>query len=306
MPSLEAEALSKQFGAFTALDRVSFRFDGGGAVGYLGPNGAGKTTTLKLFTHLLRASAGRALVNGIDVADDPKAALWNVGAMVESPEPYPALTGRESLRMIGRFRGLSDETIRDRTDRWSKELELPPLDRRTATLSKGQKQRIVLAGALLVEPSVLLLDEPTSGLDPAERVIVRNILLRLRQTDRLILMISHLLQEVTEICDRVIFLNQGRILIQDTVQAVAQRFQVTKVDVEFQTPVAAAALRAVPGVDSVEELGPSRFRLGFDGSPERRASLLAGCQKLAPVVSFASSSLTLEDAYLKLIQPPGA
>lgn len=305
MPKLEASALTKRFGGTTALDSATFRYEGGGAIGYLGPNGAGKTTTLKLFTGFLRPSGGRALINDQDVRDDPKAALWEVGAVVETPEPYPALTGRETLSMIGEFRGLSREQIRDRTDRLAAELELPPLDRKTASLSKGQKQRIVLAGVLLSEPSVLLLDEPTSGLDPAERVIIRNILVRLRREGRLVLMSSHLLQEVTEICDRVIFINRGRILLQDSVQNIETRFKATQLEVEFARSVAPGELASVVGVRSVEPLSPNRFRVTFDGDDDERARILEGCQKIGTVTSFTSASPTLEGAYLKLIQGDG-
>ena len=302
MPSLDARNLTKRFGPFTALDDVSFHYEGGGAIGYLGPNGAGKTTTLKLFTGFLRPTRGSAVINGVDVRADPKAALSDVGALVETPEPYPALTGRETLTMIGEFRGLPREQLRDRIERYATELELPPLDLRTAKLSKGQKQRIVVAATLLPEPSVLLLDEPTNGLDPAERVIVRNVLLRLKREHRLILMSSHLLQEVTEVCDRVIFLNQGKVLLQDTVENLASRFQAKSLDVEFVRPADPAAVASVPGVTSVRAVTLTRFRLEFDGAEATRARILEGCQKVAPVTSFSSSSLTLEDAYLRLIQ----
>ncbi len=306
MPSLEAQHLTKRFHEFTALDDASFRFDGGGAIGYLGPNGAGKTTTLKLFTSFLRPTAGTATINGVDVAWDPKAALEDVGAVVESPEPYPALTARETLAMIGQFRGLSGEEIRDRTERLARELDLPPLDQRTAKLSKGQRQRVVLAAVLLPEPSVLLLDEPTSGLDPAERVIIRNLLVRLKHENRLILMSSHLLSEVTEICDRVIFVNRGRIVLQDTVESLANRFRVTSVDVEFSLPVDPARLGSIPGVFHVQASSATRLRLEFDGSDESRTRILEACQAVGRVTSFSSSALTLEDAYLRLIQGPGA
>jgi ABC-2 type transport system ATP-binding protein len=302
MPRLEAVGLTKRFGAFTALDGASFKYDGGGAIGYLGPNGAGKTTTLKLFTGFLRPTEGRALVNGLDPIADPKAALWDVGALVENPEPYPALTGRETLSMIGEFRGLSREQIRDRTERYARELELPPLDRKSGRLSKGQKQRIVLAGILLTEPSLLLLDEPTSGLDPAERVIIRNLLVRLKQERRLILMSSHLLQEVTEICERVIFINQGKILLQDSVEHIAARFKATQLTVEFSKAVEPSTLSALSGVIHAEALAPTRFRLEFSGDDADRARILEACQRIAPVTSFASSQLTLEEAYLALMQ----
>ncbi|HTT15357.1 MAG TPA: ABC transporter ATP-binding protein [Thermoplasmata archaeon] len=302
MPSIEARHLTKRFGSVPALDDASFRFEDGGAIGYLGPNGAGKTTTLKLFSALLRPTGGQALLNGVDVSADPKSALWGVGAVVETPEPYPALTGRETLAMIGEFHGLSREEIRDRTERYAALLELPPLDRRTGQLSKGQKQRIVLAATLLPEPSVLLLDEPTSGLDPAERVIIRNLLVRLKPEHRLVLMSSHLLQEVTEICDRVIFINRGKILLEDTVDHLATRFRVTTLDVEFGGPVDASTLARLPGVTRVQSLSPQRYRLEFDGSDDARARILEGCQKIGRVLSFSSASLQLEDAYLSLIQ----
>jgi ABC-2 type transport system ATP-binding protein len=306
MPSLEAIGLTKRFNSATALDNATFRYEGGGAIGYLGPNGAGKTTTLKLFTGFLRPTQGQALINGRDAGSDPKTGLWEVGSLVETPEPYPALTGRETLSMIGEFRGLSREEIKDRTERYTRELELPPLDQKTAGLSKGQKQRIVIAAMLLTEPTVLLLDEPTSGLDPAERVIIRNLLIRLKQEHRLILMSSHLLQEVTEICDRVIFISRGKILLQDTVENIGTRFKVTSLDVEFSRPAQPSSLSAIAGVTRVQAIAPMRFKLEFDGSEDSRARILEACQKLAPVISFSSSTLTLEDAYMRLIQgtPP--
>ena len=306
MPSFEAISLTKQFNSVVALQNASFKYEGGGAIGYLGPNGAGKTTTLKLFTALLRPTHGKALINGVDVGEDPKRALWDAAALVETPEPYAPLTGRETLSMIGRFRGLSHEQIQDRTERYARELELPPLDERTGRLSKGQKQRIVIAAMLLSEPSVLLLDEPTNGLDPAERVIVRNLLVRLKRENRLIFMSSHLLQEVTEICDRVVFINRGQILLQDTVENIGSRFRVTSLDVEFVRPVDVTAVVTIPGILRVTPMSPTRFRLEFDGSDASRARILEGCQKVAPVTSFSSATLTLEDAYMRLIQGDAA
>ena len=303
-PSIQAIGLTKRFGGFRALEAATFRYEGAGAIGYLGPNGAGKTTTLKLFTHLLRPSIGTAIVNGIEVAAHPKEALWDVGSVIETPEPYPTHTVREALEMVGEFRGLSKEKVAERIAYFNDKLELPPLDRRTGKLSKGQRQRVVIAGALLSDPAVLLLDEPTSGLDPAERVAVRNLLLDLKK-ERLILMSSHLLPEVTEVCDRVIFVNQGKILLQDTVSGIAKRFLVTQVDVEF--------LGALP-VDALQRLGPPvtngvrvddrRLRLEFNGSDEARAQILTQCLGIGPVISFSNSSLSLEDAYLRLVGPP--
>lgn len=303
--SVEVADLRKTFGEFVALDGATFRYEGHGAVGYLGPNGAGKTTTLKLLTGLLRPTRGVARLNGIDVHDRPKEALQDVGAVIETPEPYPTLTVAESVQMIGELRGLSRAQTNERIRLFQDRLDLPPLDRRTGRLSKGQRQRVVIAGALLSDPSVLLLDEPTSGLDPAERVAVRNVLVELKK-DHLILMSSHLLQEVTEICDQVIFINQGKILAQDSVAGIAARFKVTQLDVEFTAPVPPDRWSKLEGLATrVVPVADRRYRLDFDGTDAARAQLLLRCLEIGPVLSFALSSLTLEDAYLKLVGPVG-
>ena len=301
MPSLEATGLTKRYGDYSALFDATFRYEGGAAIGYLGPNGAGKTTTLKLFTGLLVPTSGSALINGVEVARNHKEALWRVGSVIETPEPYPALSSRDTLTLIGRIRGLAPEPIRDRIDQYSKELHLPPLDKRSANLSKGQKQRVVLAAAFMTDPEVLLLDEPTSGLDPAERVIIRDFLIRIKHEKRLILMSSHLLQEVTEICDRVIFINEGKILLQESVENIEKRFRSNHFEVEFDRPMNADLLARIPGVRRVEALTPTRFRLETDGNQDRRSEVLSACQRLATVTAFGNASLTLEEAYLRLI-----
>jgi ABC-2 type transport system ATP-binding protein len=301
-PSLEAADLSKAYSHVLALDSVSFRYEGPGAIGYLGPNGAGKTTTLKLFTGLLRPTRGRALVDGIDVAKNPKAALANVGALIETPEPYPRQSVEEALQMVGEFRGIPAGELREQIGKYAEALDLPPRDARIGRLSKGQKQRVVFAATLLGDPGLLLLDEPTNGLDPAERVRVREVLQGLKK-DRLIFMSSHLLQEVTEVCDRVLFLNRGKILLEDSVTHLTDRFKATRVDVEFSAPVPIDRLSSLQSPASkVEALSDRRFRIEFDGSNEARARILVACQGVGAVVSFSSTGLVLEDAYLQLLQ----
>ncbi|NNN17309.1 MAG: ABC transporter ATP-binding protein [Thermoplasmata archaeon] len=301
MPSLEARHLTKRYGTFFALSDASFKFDGNGAIGYLGPNGAGKTTTLKMMTQLARPSSGEAFINGIDVQVDPKRALWEVGSVIESPEPYPWQTSTAALEMVGDLRGMSRAETRARTRELTTELDLPPMDRKTGKLSKGQRQRVVIASALLSDPSIIVLDEPTSGLDPAERIAIRNILLRLKK-ERLILMSSHLLSEVTEICDRAVFINQGKILLNDTVAAISSRYAETEVDVEFTGPVPVEKFVALSGLaDGVNLIEPARFRITYDGRDETRVAILRKCIELGPVRTFAGATLTLEDAYMKLI-----
>ena len=305
MVRIEVEGLTKRYGytgSALALDSVSFEYDGAGAIGYLGPNGAGKTTTLKILTGLLRPTAGVARIDGIDVREHPKRALANVGAVIETPEPYPSLTVSESIEMVSEFRGGPIPNIAQEIGGLHEKLDLPPLDQRTGRLSKGQRQRVVIAAALVRNPSVIILDEPTNGLDPKERILIRNLLQELKK-DHLILMSSHLMQEVTEICDQVIFINQGKLLLRDTVENVAARFQSRAVDVEFADSLPLDRLSKLGAlVRTVTPLSDRRYRLAFDGTMATRARILSECVEIAPVVTYESASLALEDAYLSLMQ----
>jgi len=302
MGSFEVEHLTKWFReGYPVLDDLSFRYEGTGAIGYLGPNGAGKTTTLKLLVGLLRPSKGRALVNGLDPVADRKKALWDVGALIETPEPYPTLNVFETLDTVGRSRGLSTADVDREVDRCNELLHLPGFGLRIGWLSKGQRQRVALASALMGDPSVLLLDEPTSGLDPEERVLVRTLLNRLKR-DHLIFMSSHQMFEVTDVCDRVAFLHRGRVLLEERVDKVAERIRPRTIDVEFERPVRGDPMVLLRGVASqVTVLSERRWRVAFDGSDEARVRLLALCQEAGPVTQFANSSLVLEEAYLELM-----
>ncbi|MGP8077588.1 MAG: ABC transporter ATP-binding protein [Thermoplasmata archaeon] len=305
--SIEVEDLTKNYTrGRPALQNVSFRYEGSGAIGYLGPNGAGKTTTLKLLTGLLRPTHGTARINGISVREDHKRALADVGAIIESPEPYPSQTVAEAIEMVGEFRaGHTGDIAREIRD-LNEQLELPPLDARCGQLSKGQRQRVAVAASLVRDPRIILLDEPTAGLDPKERILIRNLLNVLKK-DHLILMSSHLMQEVTDICDQVIFINDGQILLRDSVENVAKRFRSQAVDVEFATPILVDRIRALGDlVRDVTVVGERRFRIGFDGQTATRIELLRGLVGVGPVLSYQSASLVLEDAYLALMAGDGS
>jgi len=302
MPSVEVAHLTKSFHRGTpALEDITFRYEGARAVGYLGPNGAGKTTTLKLLVGLLRPTSGRALLNGREATANRKEALWDVGALIETPEPYPTQSVREALETVGRIRGLSREGTHAELVRLHQELRLPRMGRRCGGLSKGQRQRVVLAAALIGDPSVLLLDEPTSGLDPAERILVRGLLTRLKK-DHLILLVSHQVVDVAEICDDLIFLDRGHILLKDSVEKVSARTRSRQLDVEFLCAVPPGALSALGSdVGGVVPLSDRRYRLTFDGSDAVRGRILEGCQRLGPVGQFSNATSALEEAYLDVV-----
>lgn len=302
MSSIEVSRLGKSFGAGSPVLRdLTFRYTEPGAIGCLGPNGAGKTTLLKLLVGLLRPTEGHAFLNGIDPMADRKGALWDVGALIETPEPYPTLNVHEALDVVGRARGLSRHEVDREVDRCHELLDLPALGQRIGWLSKGQRQRVSIAASLMGDPSVLLLDEPTSGLDPAERVLVRRLLHRLKR-DHLVLMSSHQMVDVTEVCDELIFLHEGRVLLRDRVDRVTDRIRPRQLDIEFvgaPAPREIEPLRAV--ATEVEAITDRRWRISFDGTDGTRARILARCQEIGPLLQFASTSLVLEEAYLELV-----
>jgi ABC-2 type transport system ATP-binding protein len=222
-----AHDLTKSFGKFTALDSLNVTFKGPGLIGYLGPNGAGKTTTLKLFTNLLCPTSGQAYVDGVDVRKDPMGALQKVSALIESPEPYPYQSVEDFLAFVGRVRGLDRQETVSRIHTLKDQLALDDLRKKTGGLSKGNKQRVMLAAILMSDADILILDEPTSGLDPGESKEVRNILRELKKT-KLVLMSSHLMYEVNDICDTVAFLNRGKMILLDDITNVRGRLGESK------------------------------------------------------------------------------
>src|SRR2546427_1122746 len=224
-PSIVAENLTKGYGSLTALSNLNLKIEGSKCVGFLGPNGAGKTTTLKIFTDMIRASEGRALINGVDVHLNKKKALGSVGALIESPEIYPALTPREALSMVADLRGLPRAEAKKKIEETVAEVKMNEwLDKKVGKFSKGMKQRINIAAALLSDPEVIMLDEPTTGLDPRGQAEVRDIVKDLKKKNRLVFMSSHLLNEVQEICDEVAMIDHGKLIVYDSLSNVTTRF----------------------------------------------------------------------------------
>ncbi|MCJ7720962.1 ABC transporter ATP-binding protein, partial [Candidatus Bathyarchaeota archaeon] len=185
MPSIEASNLSKNYGSFAAVSNLNLKLEGAKCVGFLGPNGAGKTTALKMFTDLIRPSSGEALINGVNVHKQKKKALESVGTLIEMPEIYPALTPREALTMIAEIRGVPKAERKKRVEDAVSEVRMDEwIDKRVGKFSKGMKQRICVASAILSDPSVVLLDEPTTGLDPRGMSEVRDIIKSLKNKKR--------------------------------------------------------------------------------------------------------------------------
>ena len=310
-PSITAENLTKHYGSFTALSNLNLNIEGSKCVGFLGPNGAGKTTTLKIFTDMIRASEGRALINGIDVHLNKKKALGSVGALIESPEIYPALTPREALSMVAEIRGLPHAEARKKIEETVAEVKMNEwLDKKVGKFSKGMKQRINIAAALLSDPEVILLDEPTTGLDPRGQAEVRDIVKDLKKKNRLVFMSSHLLNEVQEICDEVAMIDHGKLIVYDRLSNVTKRFSTdgeNVVEVELSRDIDEQSLKmniaSLANVSSVERLDSKKVRVHFSGGIQNQEKLLSDLVAMKiGMISFRPSASALEETYLSLIK----
>ncbi|MGC2288531.1 MAG: ABC transporter ATP-binding protein [Thermoplasmata archaeon] len=308
-PSIETVGLTKRFGHFTALDTLNLKIEGAKCVGFLGPNGAGKTTTLKLLTNMIFPTAGTCSINGVSVQQDRKRALADAGVLIESPEIYPSLTPHEALEMVADLRGIPAAERRDRAREVLADVKMLEWgDQKVGRFSKGMKQRINIAAALIHNPDVLLLDEPSTGLDPRGMAEVRSIVRDLKKSHRLIFMSSHILSEVVDVCDEVALIDKGKLLFYDTLENVISRFQQghSSVDVVLTRPiapdVATQKVGSLPGITSVTPLDPKRLRLAFTGgaaSQEQLVEALVGLH--IGVISVAESESVLEEIYLNQI-----
>jgi ABC-2 type transport system ATP-binding protein len=310
MPSIETLNITKKYGSYTAVSDLSLKIEGAKCVGFLGPNGAGKTTTLKMFTDLIRPSSGEALINGINVHRQKKKALASVASLIEMPEVYPALTPREALMMIAEIRGVPKAERNDQIEDAVSEVRMDEwIDKRVGKFSKGMKQRICVASTLLSDPCVILLDEPTTGLDPRGMSEVRDIIKSLKNKKRLIFMSSHLLSEVSDVCDEVAIIDHGKLIVYDKLSNVTAKVSGGEnvVEVGLRTEVSEEIVKKIsakiPGIGKAEKSDGSALRIRFTGGLDVQERILADLVKLnIGIVSYKPASSALEEAYLGLIK----
>ena len=252
---IEVQHLTKRYGPTTAVDDVSFRVEKGEVLGFLGPNGAGKTTTMRVLTGYMPPSEGQAIVAGYDIFNQPIEAKRRTGYLPETPPLYPEMTVRDYLTFVAKIKGVAK---RDRTARVSEVMERTRVadmgKRHCGKLSKGYRQRVGLAQALLHNPEVLILDEPTAGLDPKQIIETRRLIKELGG-DHTIILSTHILPEVSQTCQRVVIINKGRVVAIDTPDNLTSRLRGSEtMFVQVDAPPTddvKRALEIVPGVTAV-------------------------------------------------------
>ena len=218
---LELKGLTKRFGAVHAVGKVSLSLQKGDVLGFLGPNAAGKSTTMRLIAGVLAPDAGDAIIAGHSIVHDRRAAQASLGYLPEGAPLYADMTPPEFLRFLGRARGMDRATREQAIERVTADARIGPVSGKPiASLSKGYRRRVGLAGALLADPPVLLLDEPTDGLDPNQKRAVRALITRMAP-DKAILITTHTLEEVPAMCSRVVIVDRGRIVADDTPEGLA-------------------------------------------------------------------------------------
>ena len=254
---IEVQHLTKRYGTFTAVDDISFKVDKGEILGFLGPNGAGKTTTMRILTGYMPATDGKAIVAGYDVFAKPIDAKARTGYLPETPPLYHDMTVREYLTFAAKIKMRTKASAAERKARvdevMKKTFVADMANRHCGKLSKGYRQRVGLAQALIHDPEVLVLDEPTAGLDPNQIIETRDLIRRLGQ-DRTIILSTHILPEVSMTCDRVVIVNRGQVIAEDTPAGLSQRLAgADRFTVTVRGPQddVLAALSAIGGVAHV-------------------------------------------------------
>jgi len=298
--SVRVQELSKVFGTQRAVDQVSFQAREGEILGFLGPNGAGKSTTMKIITTFIPPTAGRVEVCGRDVQAHPLAVRRRIGYLPETNPLYPDMYVREYLRFIASLHRLQDARARVQAMIGQTGLEREQ-HKRIGALSKGYRQRVGLAQALLHDPEVLILDEPTSGLDPNQLVEIRRLIKELGRK-KTVIFSTHIMQEVQALCDRVLIISKGRIVANDPIERLQRRIAGERqVTVTFAQPVRREALLKIRHVKAASELGDNRWKLSADGKHDIRPEVFqfAVHQKLT-LLEMVQEQYSVEDVFQQL------
>lgn len=305
---LEIKELTRVYGKFTALDHLSIQIGDGELHGFVGPNGAGKSTTMRILATLLQPTSGTAVMDGVDVCKSPRKMRELVGYMPDFFGVYDKLKAWEYLDFYARCYGFS---YQERMRMIDQLLELVHLtDKRESyvdVLSRGMKQRLCLAHALIHDPKLLILDEPASGMDPRARAEMKDVLRSLKDMGKTVLISSHILPELSEMCDSLTIIDHGKLVFSGSVDALSKKMNGNApLDIRLlndQVDAAAVTLKEIPGVTGIELTDERLLRVAFDGDEQAAAQLL---KKLLTddiaVADFHRAPLNLEKVFMEVTQ----
>jgi ABC-2 type transport system ATP-binding protein len=310
---IEVQHLTKRYGRVTAVNDVSFRVERGEILGFLGPNGAGKTTTMRILTGYMPATEGKAIVAGFDVFDQPIEAKRRTGYLPETPPLYPDMSVIEYLQFVAKIKGVPSGERRQRVQAVMERTRVDDMaNRLCGKLSKGYKQRVGLAQALIHNPDVLILDEPTAGLDPKQIIETRELIKELAG-DHTIILSTHILPEVAQTCQRVVIINKGRVVAIDTPDNLTARLRGSEtmyLQVDAAGSDAVPALLRVPGVTRVVEADRRDGMAGYEIDSERGRDIRRDLSRAVVasgwgLLELRPMRMSLEDVFLSLTTEEG-
>ena len=307
---IQVENITKRYGNFTAVDGINFEIDEGEIVGFLGPNGAGKSTTMNMITGFIEPSEGRIIVDGYDISKKPKKAKKQIGYMPEGVPLYSDLTVTEFVSYMADLKGCTKKIKREEVNKVLSETGLIDVQNKlTKNLSRGYKQRVSMAGALVGDPKVIILDEPTVGLDPKQVTEIRSLIKELGKKHTVILS-SHILSEVSQICNRVIIINKGKIIAIDTPENLENKViqnnavYVTVEDLENKMDNVKEKLNNVTDIELVSENDDKTKKYIIKGEKDidlRKEIFEVLAKEGITIFEMKKADTTLEEAFMKLI-----
>lgn len=307
---IQVENITKRYGSFTAVDKINFEIEEGEIVGFLGPNGAGKSTTMNMITGFIEPTSGRITIDGYDISKKPKKAKKQIGYMPEGTPLYGELTVKEFVTYMAELKGVAKKDKKEMVQKVIKETGLEEVeDKLTRNLSRGYKQRVSMAGALVSNPKVIILDEPTVGLDPKQVTEIRALIKELGK-DHTVILSSHILSEVSQICNRVIIINKGKIVAIDTPENLEKKvvngnaIYITVEDPENKMDTIKKELKNVREISLVaenEDKTKKYMITAEEGVDLRKDVFETFAKEGITIFEMKKVDATLEDAFMQLI-----
>lgn len=311
---IEIQNISKRYGNKLAVNDVSFTIKKGEILGFLGRNGAGKSTTMNIVTGYISATSGRVLLDGHDILEEPREVKRRIGYLPEIPPIYPDMTVDEYLRFVCSIKDVKASYVKSHLDDITELIRITDVRKRLIkNLSKGYKQRVGMAQALIGNPDVVIMDEPTVGLDPKQIIEIRKLIKQLGE-DHTIVLSSHILHEVADVCERVVIINQGKVVAQDTLDNLTKNVSDTS---RFRLRIAGPerevykAIREIEGTRTVDEMGSKEpetydFLVETNRMSDIRRPLFNQMAKLGyPILMLRPMDIELEDIFLQLTNDKG-